>query len=143
MDAFLTELSKQLALIIGTALLGLIGVAITWLSAKVKQQFGAAAQDKANEYLGMLQHIADVTVVNLQQSVVDRLKKAGQWTPEAAAQVKGDAVRIAMESLGALRGQVEKQLLLDVPKYMESAIEVALHNLKQTPGGEPQAPPQN
>lgn len=140
-STFAAQLSVALIPVIATGLTALIGVGIAYLSAKVKAKYGEQAQAKADEYLNLLQDVADHTVIALQQSTVDRLKASGQWNEDTAAQVKADAVNTAVESLGALRDQIEQRLLLDVPKYMAALIEVALHDHKEyTAAGQFAAP---
>lgn len=131
MNEFLAQLSIALIPVIATGLTALVGVGIAYLSGLVKRQFGEQVQAKTNEYLGILEDVANAAVVNLQQSTVDRLKASGAWNEETARAVKADAVRLALETLGTARGRIEAQLKVDVPRYMESLIEVALRGLKE------------
>lgn len=129
-SVFFAQLTEALVPVIATGLTALISVGVAYLSGLVKQKFGEVAEAKANAYLTIMQDVAMAAVIEVQQSMVDQLKASGKWNKETAAQVKQQAVEIALDALGNLRFQIQKQLLIDVPEYMARLIEVALKALK-------------
>lgn len=129
-SVFFAQLTEALVPVIAAGLTALISVGVAYLSGLVKQKFGEVAEAKANAYLTIMQDVAMAAVIEVQQSMVDQLKKSGEWNRETAQQVKERAVEIALDSLGNLRFQIQKQLLIDVPEYMARLIEVALKALK-------------
>lgn len=129
-SVFFAQLTEALVPVIATGLTALISVGVAYLSGLVKQKFGEVAEAKANAYLTIMQDVAMAAVIEVQQSMVDQLKASGKWNKETAAQVKQQAVEIALDALGNLRFQIQKQLLIDVPEYMARLIEVALKAVK-------------
>lgn len=130
LNEFLSQLTIAMVPILATGLASLIGVGVTYLSALVKAKFGEVAQRKTDQYLTIMETIAKGAVVTVQQTTVDRLKKAGQWNDVVAGEVKKQAVVIALAALGDLKGQIGKQLLMDVPAVMSVLVEEALRKLK-------------
>lgn len=131
-NEFTAQLLSVLVPVIATGLAGLIAAAFALLTAKVKAQFGAQAAAKADEYFDLMDDAAVNAVLSVQQTFVDILKRDNQFTTENATEAKQKALAIALASLGDVKTKIQKQLLIDVPAYMDSLIEAQLHDLKRS-----------
>lgn len=129
-NQFFTDLATACIPILAAALTALITAGVSYLTALAKQRLQERDEITAERYLSMLGRAATNAVVAMQQSTVDRLKKNGEWNETMAQEVKQKAVEIAQASLGDLTAEIQKQLKIDVPAYLDLLIEAALKNLK-------------
>ncbi|MCK9479871.1 MAG: hypothetical protein M0R40_10305 [Firmicutes bacterium] len=105
------------------AIIPLVKAGIQWLRSKSNSEAIRSALDEA-------ERIAEKTVLNLQQTMVDGLKDAGEFTSEKAKEVMELAFQnfindISQETFKTLTNNVES-----IEQYVRSLIEARLYAMK-------------
>lgn len=107
----------------------IVSAAVSYLVPKAEKLIDAHLNEKqaniANKVIDGLGTIAENTVKNFNQKVVNDAKEAGAFTPQLAESVKNDAVQ-AVKSQGASLLSLGKNVLGDTESLVNNIIESAV-----------------
>jgi type II secretory pathway pseudopilin PulG len=97
MDA--TVITDLLIPAIGSLLVAALGWATAWIRSKAQNEHARTA-------INLAQQVIEDVVLEMQHTVVERLRVGGQWDAAAKADVKASAVRTVLAHIG--RANVKK-----------------------------------
>ena len=125
---FLTLLSENVLIpALNAATLAAIGVAIHWLRRKAQ----GSKLENLQKYLDGIGNLAYISVQALNQTIVDELKKNGDWNKDKAQELKNHAImNITRQVKPAARKMIERSGI-DLSNYIANAIESAVREDKK------------
>lgn len=128
---FTAQLTAALVPVLVAFLVALAGAGCNYVVKLVKQKAGDVAATNAARYLDMLDKALVGAIMESGQNAVDELRRSGRWNAETAKTIKRQTVANALDALGAAKGEIEANLLVDLPKYANGRLEYLLGELKK------------
>jgi len=126
---------NQITLIALIALGSILTLVVAWVSPKFRAWIAAKTQnEKVEGILLRLEDFVTNVVIDLDQTIVDQLKKEGKWNKEEAEKVKALAIEKVKSYLGADGVHAALVILgIDAPtfeKLLSSLIEACVRENK-------------
>lgn len=129
------DYKELLPVIIQTVLIPLLialgGFAVKWINAKANQLKEKVKDDRYFLYIDILQELVTKTVITVNQTYVDELKKENSFTKEAQEEAFKKVYEAVMLSLSEDVLVYLKQIIGDLNEYITVLIESAVKEQKQ------------
>lgn len=129
------DYKELLPVIIQTVLIPLLialgGFAVKWINAKANQLKEKVKDDRYFLYIDILQELVTKTVITVNQTYVDELKKENSFTKEAQEEAFKKVYEAVMLSLSEDVLTYLEQIIGDLNEYITVLIESAVKEQKQ------------
>lgn len=129
------EYKELLPVIIQTVLIPLLialtGFAVKWINAKANQLKEKAADDRYFLYIDILQELVTKTVIMVNQTYVDELKKTNSFSKEAQAQAFKMVYETVITSLSEDIYVYLEKIIGDLDDYITVLIESSVKEQKK------------
>ena len=129
------DYKELLPVIIQTVLIPLLialgGFAVKWINAKANQLKEKVKDDRYFLYIDILQELVTKTVITINQTYVDELKKENSFTKEAQEEAFKRVYEAVMLSLSEDVLTYLEQIIGDLNEYITVLIESAVKEQKQ------------
>lgn len=129
------DYKELLPVIIQTVLIPLLialgGFAVKWINAKANQLKEKVKDDRYFLYIDILQELVTKTVITVNQTYVDELKKENSFTKEAQEEAFKKVYEAVMLSLSEDVLVYLEQIIGDLNEYITVLIESAVKEQKQ------------
>lgn len=129
------DYKELLPIIIQTVLIPLLialgGFAVKWINAKANQLKEKVKDDRYFLYIDILQELVTKTVITVNQTYVDELKKENSFTKEAQEEAFKKVYEAVMLSLSEDVLTYLEQIIGDLNEYITVLIESAVKEQKQ------------
>lgn len=129
------DYKELLPVIIQTVLIPLLialgGFAVKWINAKANQLKEKVKDDRYFLYIDILQELVTKTVITVNQTYVDELKKENSFTKEAQEEAFKKVYEAVMLSLSEDVLTYLEQIIGDLDEYITVLIESAVKEQKQ------------
>lgn len=112
-------------------LIALTGFVVKWINTKANQLKEKAKDDKYYLYIDILQELVTKTVIMVNQTYVDELKKTNSFTKEAQEEAFKKVYEAVMLSLSEDVLTYLEQIIGDLNEYITVLIESAVKEQKQ------------
>ena len=130
---------ELLPIIIQTVLIPLLvalaGFAIKWINAKANQLKEKAKDDRYYLYIDILQELVTKTVIMVNQTYVDELKKENAFTKEAQVEAFNKVYETVIQSLSEDVYSYLEQIIGNLSDYItvliESSVKIEKKNAQQ------------
>ena len=121
------EYKELLPIIVKTVLIPLLialtGFIIKWINAKANQLKEKATDDRYFLYIDILQELVTKTVIMVNQTYVEELKKENAFTKEAQVEAFNKVFETVVESLSEDVYLYLEQIIGDLNEYIKVLIE--------------------
>lgn len=112
---------------LNAATLAAIGLAVAWLRRKVQ----GAKQENLQQYLDMIENISILTVQSQNQTIVDELRKNGEWNKNRAQELKNQAINNVTRQIKPSVQKIVEKAGVDFTNYVANAVESAVREDKK------------
>ena len=112
-------------------LIALTGFAVKWINAKANQLKEKAADDRYFLYIDILQELVTKTVIMVNQTYVDELKKTNSFSKEAQAQAFKMVYETVITSLSEDIYVYLEKIIGDLDDYITVLIESSVKEQKK------------